>query len=1038
MRMHRAATLLTMIALISGSTILTPARVTGQTPAQEDAVVVRTLPNGDRVGTVRKPAGYTASGPLLDRPPTPSGRSDRPPGRTPDRDDGPALPPSDVAESGRAEVRPAAAADLLIKRDTTLTIPTGFSSSVNEPSVGSQGDAIFQTGNWYAAVSTNNGVTFSFIDPETTFPTSPFPFSAGFCCDQRVAQDPSRDLVFWYLQYSATGEGPNDTNGVRIAVAHGAAALASNTWQVHDITPADFGFPLGKWFDFPHLQVSANYLYFTTNVFDTNGDFATDAVIGRIPLANLQSNTPYTMNTFSTSQFFSIAPVHGATSTMYFGSVTGSSTIRVVTWPESSTSPTTTTISGLSASNSSTFICPGPDGLDPCTRASRRMQTGWLTPSELGFMWNSAQGSGRPYPFVRTVILNPATLALVSQPDIWSSSRAYLYPAIAVNARGHLGGQVSALGGDVFPTMNAIIRDNFSPDVVTSGWELYPVATSTHGTAGRWGDYSGAAPHEKYPNTWLGAGHVQEGGSGNGNSRPHNFWFMREQDDPGGTFGTPTPTRTPTATLGSPTPTRTPTRTPTVGQPQACTVPPAAAPPASRQRSASPKAVPPAAAGSAPVARAEGTRRIIAVPDPGGEPGTPRQTGPGWTTITCETFEAGWPTAGWTTFDNNGTANGDFCWGASGFQVRFGQKSAWPASGCTNGVDPSQFFYPNNADSWMIYGPFSLADAAAAEVHFSLWYQLQGTDSIFWGASVDDLTYYGIEVTGASTSTEPPTTSGWQDRTLNMANVPQFGSMLGRSQVWIAFVFQSDASGFDDGPFVDDVEIHKLVGAAPPTATRTPTPPGTGPSATPTRTPTPPTSAIGGRGFTLTRTSSGILLTWQPGTGQTGYLILRLGAAPAVLPVGSPLPAGATSYLDSTSLFLAGTVCYVLLPLGTSPQALSDLLCVVLNTGSATGAPQSFSIRLDQSSVATLGWTAPAGGGQLLYALVPLGPGQTPIVLPATATSATHTLSGPTCYVLLVATAGGIRNTDVLCGVPGVSTLADGAGSAPRRAPGPT
>ncbi len=58
------------------------------------------------------------------------------------------------------------------------------------------------------------------------------------------------------------------------------------------------------------------------------------------------------------------------------------------------------------------------------------------------------------------------------------------------------------------------------------------MSASTHGTAGRWGDYNGAMTHEKYPTTWLGGGHVQNGGSGNANAQPHNFWFMRERDAP--------------------------------------------------------------------------------------------------------------------------------------------------------------------------------------------------------------------------------------------------------------------------------------------------------------------------------------------------------------------------------------------------------------------------------------------------------------------------------------------------------------------------
>jgi hypothetical protein len=663
-----------------------------------------------------------------------------------------------AAETRRREAkRQDTSAALVVKRDTTLTIPLGFSSSINEPSVASQGDVLFHVGNWYAAVSTDNGGSFRFIDPSTTFPASPFAFSGGFCCDARVAQDSTRDLVIWSLMYVPTGTGPSDTNGVRIAVAHGAADLNANTWQVHDITPADFGIALGTWLDYPQIQVSANYLYVTANVANTGNLFQLGSVVARIPLDALAAGTPYTLNAFISGTLTDIAPASGATTTMVLGSVTGTGSIEVVAWPESSTSPTTRTVSGLTFTTGGTFSCPGPDTLDPCPRGLPRMQTGWITPTELGFMWHSGQTFGRPYPFVRTVILDPSTLAVRSQPDIWSSARAYQYPYVALNARGHLGGHVYALGGDTMPAMTVIIRDNLSPDVATAGWELHEVGVSTNGTAGRWGDYSGAVAHEKYPNTWIVGGHLQEGGASDFNARPHNVWFMRAGDDPGGpSFGTPTPTRTATATPG--TPTATPTRT------------------------------------------------------------------------------------------------------------------------------------------------------------------------------------------------------------------------------------------------------------ATPTLTPTPTP-----------TPLP----VGGRGFSLQTTSTGVRLSWQPGTRQTGYVIVRFGPQTTVLPAGGPLPANATTFEDPFAKLLGGTVCYVLVPTGVAPAVVSDILCYVPNARSPIGAPESIAVRLDQSSTATVTWTAPTFGTPTNYLVFALGATPTvPTFLPATTTSASIPISGTTCFVVLALTgptATGI--SDMVCAVPGVATV---------------
>lgn len=1043
--MRRSAQRLAISLIALGLSVapVSPGRVSSQTESESfEHVTLQTLPNGDRIGEVRKPAGAAVRGPLYDAPPPRPDRPDHEHAKARILDDRTVAGASPVAETNDDGVQPQAPGTFLLKRDTPLAPPSGFTSNVNEPSAGGQGDAILQTGNWYAFVSTNNGGSFAFIDPESTFPKSPVAFSVGFCCDQRVAQDPSRDLVFWFLQYTKTGTGSTDTNGVRIAVAHGAADLASNTWQMHDFTPADFGFGLGKWLDFPTMQVSLNFLYFTSNVFDTSGGAATHAVIGRIPLNALNSNTAFTMNTFVTDQFDTITPVSGATTTMFFGSVFTTTSLKVLSWPESSAAPVTSTVGGLSPTNTGTFRCPGPDGLDPCTRADTRMQTGWATSAEVGFMWSSAQGTNRPFPFVRTVILSP-TLSLLSQPDIRNDSYAFLYPAIAVNARGHLGGEVSSLGGSRFPTIDAIIRDDFSPDVVTSGWEIHQVATSTAGTQGRWGDYSGAVAHEKHPNTWLGAGHVQVGGSANSNARPHNFWFMRERDDPAtvvvGT-PTPTPTRLPGVTpTSTPTagPTRTPIATATPGPTISCSGlarSDALAPPAGAS-GLSTKATPPIE--GTPANRTIGSQTFTAVPyEEGAGPsdhGPMGVPGPGWSTITCETFESAWPSAGWTTFDNDGATNGDYCWGAATLQARFGARSIWPAAGCANALDPARFFYPNSATSWTVFGPFSLADASDADVHFSVWQQMErGFDFLFWGASTDNKGFSGFQTTGDSTTTEPPTTSGWRDITFDLKNVPKLGNLLGQPNVWLAWVFTSDSSGVDDGPFVDDVLIHKILGTPPATATPTPGTPRPTASPTPatprpTATPTPSAvvpAALGGRGFGISSSTSGVTMTWQSGTGQTGYAILRfLGSLATILPPTGTLAPTATSHLDSSPT--AGLVCYLLLTLGGSPPApigLGDLECVFPNIRSATGSPQNFTMRLNQSNVASFSWQGPLGGGQDGFALFPLG--EAPIPLAGSATGATHAMAGPTCYALF-ATRGGVAigNTDILCGIPGVSTL---------------
>jgi len=510
--------------------------------AQPTAPTVRTLSATERVITLEGIPARTAQGPVHATPPPPppvdleESEETQPP--APVTVDRIVIPPARAAATANDFLNVTQApGTFTIVRDSALTPPSGFSSSVNEPNIGGQGDAIFTTHNWYSDVSTNNGASYSYISPFDTFPNTPADFSAGFCCDQRVVQDSSRNLVFWYLQYISTGT-TTITNGVRIAVAHGQAGLAANSWHYYDFTPGQFGLS-DKWFDFPHMQASANDLYFTTNIFTGAGTFY-GALIVRMPLAQLDAGSPLTVSSYLTTTFGSIMAVPGSAAegtrpgrtTMYFAAVFSSNSLKVLIWPEANPAPTVSDVGGLASSNvSSSFVCTGPDGLNPCTRANSRAQTGWITDTELGILWSSAQnGAARPYPYTRVAILNPSTLAVISQPDIYSATSAWLYPAISVNERGHLGGVIDNLGGNILPTLRALIRDDLSPDPVTSGWETYSVATSTNGTSGRWGDYNGTVAHEKYPRTWLAVGHVQNGNSANSGSQTHNLWFGRERD----------------------------------------------------------------------------------------------------------------------------------------------------------------------------------------------------------------------------------------------------------------------------------------------------------------------------------------------------------------------------------------------------------------------------------------------------------------------------------------------------------------------------
>jgi hypothetical protein len=121
-------------------------------------------------------------------------------------------------------------------------------------------------------------------------------------------------------------------------------------------------------------------------------------------------------------------------------------------------------------------------------------------------------------------------------------------------------------------------------------------------------------------------------------------------------------------------------------------------------------------------------------------------------------------------------------------------------------------------------------------------------------------------------------------------------------------------------------------------------------------------------------------------------------------------------------------VCYLVVAVGADGRllAFSDFLCVM--PGTATGfAPRNFTLQLNQSLQATLGWERATGATS--YILLPVGTERLQL-LPAASTGAIDPTGGQaTCYVLVAqigTSTSGI--SAVLCGFPGVAVDLAAAG----------
>jgi len=170
-----------------------------------------------------------------------------------------------------------------------------------------------------------------------------------------------------------------------------------------------------------------------------------------------------------------------------------------------------------------------------------------------------------------------------------------------------------------------------------------------------------------------------------------------------------------------------------------------------------------------------------------------------WSLELYEGFEGVFPGA-WILedFSNDGYQR---TWGDTDYISQSGWWSAWPAAYGADALDPHFYYYPNNLDSWMEYGPFDFSDVADVLVRFGLWYETEPEDDrVYFCASIDFVNYDCAHWSGLS--------GGWTDQAYLLT------SYAGYSQVWLAWIFESDSDyEIDDGPFVD--EIYVYVGSEP-------------------------------------------------------------------------------------------------------------------------------------------------------------------------------------------------------------------------------
>jgi hypothetical protein len=380
-------------------------------------------------------------------------------------------------------------------------------SMVCEPTAAANDQQVMVTGNWSASTSADAGANWSFLDPFTRFPAT----AGGFCCDQVVLYNPRHRIWIWLLQYVQTSNGDNI---FRLAVCR---ETEFGGWYYWDFAPKNLNAAWRKmWFDYPDMAFTNENLFVTFNLFRV--ETWQRAVVFRFPLSALAAGTGLTYRTWSTVANGSIRLCRGAGPLMYTGSHNSTSQLRVFQWADSGTSMAQTDVN-VRPWTAGAYSAPGPDGVNWLNRLDPRITGAWVGAGTIGFMWSANRDSNHPLPYIRVVRLKETTKALIDEPDIWSQTSAWAYPAAAANAQGEPG-MTAFYGGSASHPSHVVGVHS------ATAWDTEVTKTSSHGPPDQaWGDYLSCIAHHPDGSQWVASGFTLQGGTSRKNIEPRYVRF---------------------------------------------------------------------------------------------------------------------------------------------------------------------------------------------------------------------------------------------------------------------------------------------------------------------------------------------------------------------------------------------------------------------------------------------------------------------------------------------------------------------------------
>jgi hypothetical protein len=372
-------------------------------------------------------------------------------------------------------------------------------STLAEPVASNEGPFVLYMGNTHQELSTNGGSTYVGI------PIPAGPAEAPFaCCDPDIIYDQGRGVTFRIWLYTNAAQ----TNGVvRIFVRRRLDLADACSYTIDPGGAANNVVP-----DYPHLGITNNHLYLTTNNVRSDQVWL-GAQVRRFNIDQMSDCLATATTTFTYVGAVGqrvVVPAQGTRENMYWGLLDSPTVFRIFRWNQAAAAPTSVTRL-VSASNFSNPDCRGGVGnFDFIERPTAFTITGFRLRGAVGrgflrFYWHSAPIGAATQAHVRAAVFRETDLVLVDQPHIFNNTFCFGFPAVTTNERGDVGLTIAsggrAGGGGTAARGFVGIDDDFTPGN-TFGTVFLTASGDRNRSDGRFGDYFNTLPHEPCDN-WF-------------------------------------------------------------------------------------------------------------------------------------------------------------------------------------------------------------------------------------------------------------------------------------------------------------------------------------------------------------------------------------------------------------------------------------------------------------------------------------------------------------------------------------------------------